>query len=67
MLYDAHLVSVDPDSLELRMSERLGASDYLRYNKVALRSPDNPKLAPSRDLLAIHYEQFRRENPALVA
>ena len=67
LLYDAHLVSVDPDSLELRMSERLGASDYLRYNKVALRSPDNPKLAPSRDLLAIHYEQFRRENPALVA
>lgn len=67
LLYDAHLISVDPDSLELRMSERLGTSDYLRYNKVALHTPDNPKLAPNRDLLAIHYEQFRRENPALVA
>ena len=67
LLYDAHLISVEPDSLSVSLSERLGSTAYLRYNHQRLREPVSADLAPNTDLLAVHYEQFRRENPALVA
>lgn len=67
LLFDAHLISVEPDSLVLRLSERLGNSDYLRYNHRRLRETTQTAFAPSQNLLAMHYEQFRQENPDLVA
>lgn len=67
LLYDAHLISVEPDSLSVSLSKRLDGTTYLRYNHQRLREPVSADLAPNVDLLAIHYEQFRRENPALVA
>ena len=67
LLYDAHLISVEPDSLEVAMSERLAGTAYLQYNKSRLHGPTDQEMAPSRDLLAMHYEQFRQENRVLVA
>ena len=67
LLYDAHLISVEPSSLSVSLSERLDGTTYLRYNHQRLREPISADLAPNADLLAIHYEQFRRENPSLVA
>ena len=67
LLYDAHLISVDPDTLSVTLSERLGSTDYLRYNHKKLNDPIDVRLSPDPELLAMHYEQFRQENAALVA
>lgn len=66
LLYDSHLVSVDPDTLSLRLSDRLGDSKYAQYNNVTLRMPTDPRCEPNRDLLAMHFEQFRQENELLL-
>lgn len=67
LLFDAHLISVEPDSLVLRLSERLADTDYLRYNHRRVRETIQPEMAPDRNLLDMHYRQFRQENPHLVA
>lgn len=67
LLYDAHLISIDPDNLLVRISEQLRSSGYEPLNGRRLREPDNPRLAPNRDLLALHFDQFRQENAVLVA
>lgn len=67
LLYDAYLISVDPDSRAVRLSDRLAGTDYERYNLKRLNETIRPELAPSDDLLATHYEQFRQENKVLVA
>ena len=67
LLYDAHLISVEPNSLSISLSGRMESTSYLRYNHQKLREPISADLGPNTDLLAVHYEQFRRENPVLVA
>lgn len=67
LLYDAHLVSVEPKSLRVVLSERLANTSYLQYNARRLREPAQAALAPNPDLLAMHYEQFRQENRVLLA
>lgn len=67
LLYDAYLISVDPDTLSVALSERLGGTDYLRYNRKRLNNPIDMCLSPNPELLAMHYEQFRQENATLVA
>ena len=67
LLYDARLISVEPDTHVLRLSDRLGNTDYERYNLKRLSETVRPELSPSNDLLAVHYEQFRQENHVLVA
>lgn len=66
LLFDAHLISVEPDSLVLRLSERLADTDYLRYNHRRVRKTIQPEMAPDRSLLDMHYRQFKQENPHLV-
>lgn len=67
LLYDAHLISIDPDDLLVRISEQLKNSGYERLNGRPLREPSNPLFAPNRDLLALHFDQFQQENAVLVA
>lgn len=67
LLYDAYLISVDPDTLSVALSERLRSTDYLRYNRKRLNDPIDMRLSPNPELLAMHYEQFRQENTTLVA
>lgn len=67
LLYDAHLISVNPDTLSVALAERLAGTEYLRYADKRLRKPERLEQQPNRELLAIHYEQFRQENRVLVA
>lgn len=67
LLYDAHLISVEPDSLNVAMSDRLARTPYVQYNQHRLYEPQIASNAPNRELLAAHYRQFRQENRVLVA
>lgn len=67
LLYDAHLISVDPDDMRIRVSDKLESSGYEALSGCRLREPTDPLLAPSRDLLALHFSLFRQENAILVA
>lgn len=67
LLYDAHLISVTPDHHDVVLSKRLSSTEYARYESIKLREPFDPAQSPSDELLAIHYEQFRRENELFVA
>lgn len=66
LLFDAHLISVDPNDMRVRISDKLGRSSYGELSGRQLREPINPLLAPNRDLLALHFDQFRQENAILV-
>lgn len=65
LLYDSHLISVDPDTMQLRIAERLRRSHYVRYNMTHLRLPNAPDAIPREDLLGNHFDQFRNENQML--
>nr|WP_286165725.1 HNH endonuclease signature motif containing protein [Olsenella uli] len=67
LLYDAHLISVEPDTLRISLSERLGSTAYVPLASCRLRLPHDEASHPSRNLLAAHYEQFMQENHVLVA
>lgn len=67
LLYDAHLISVRPDSHHLVLSSRLAGSPYEQLDNEVIRVPKDPFMQPSEKLLQIHYEQFRRENESFVA
>lgn len=67
LLYDAHLISVEPDTHAVILSERLAESDYAAFHLRRLCTTVRPELSPDDGLLAVHYEQFRRENRLLVA
>lgn len=67
LLYDAHLMSVDPDSLRVVLSDRLDGSDYCGLLGVRLHEPELQSLRPDPRLLDIHHQQFLQENAPLVA
>lgn len=67
LLYDAHLISIDPSSLTVRLSERLKETYYCTYNMKSLRIPDDPLLTPDKRLLSLHFKQFSQENRLLSA
>lgn len=67
LLYDAYLISVEPDTHAVRLSEHLAGTDYANLNQQRLRATSSPELAPNEGLLALHYEQFKQENRVLVA
>lgn len=66
LLYDAHLISVEPDTLRISLSERLGSTAYVPLASCRLRLPHDEASHPSRNLLAAHYEQFMQENHVLI-
>ena len=67
LLYDAHLISIEPDTLKISLSDRLRDTTYATFTSSHLRLPRNEASHPSRNLLAAHYEQFMQENRVLVA
>lgn len=67
LLYDAHLISIDPNDLRVRISDQLRDSSYERLSGCPLRKPADDRLAPNRDLLALHFDLFRQESAVLVA
>jgi hypothetical protein len=62
LLFDAHLVSVDPDSMRLHMGKAMEGSSYVELNMRRLMIPSDASLQPSIDLLGKHYEQFLKED-----
>lgn len=67
LLYDAHLMTVDPDSHQVMLSDRLAGSVYRGFLGVRLREPELESLRPNSRLLDIHYQQFLQESAPLVA
>ena len=62
LLYDAHLLSIEPDSKRLRLSGRLKASKYKQYEGHIISIPTNIELRPSERLLGLHWKQFKALN-----
>lgn len=67
LLFDALLVSIEPDTLSVSLSDRLSNTIYHQYINRRLAIPTQSALAPSRELLAVHYRQFKRENRILAS
>lgn len=65
LLFDAHLVSIDPGNMRLRLSQRLEKTNYVRYNKTCIAVPVVQRVRPDDALLEVHYEQFRIENKVM--
>lgn len=62
LLYDAHLLSVMPESHIVRISERLVGSPYARYNGRRIHVPRNDADKPDDELLERQFRQFATEN-----
>ncbi len=62
LLYDAHLFTVMPETYRIILSDRLISSDYRKYDGAHIAMPSERRLAPSDNLLNMHYEQFMVEN-----
>lgn len=59
LLYDAYLLSVDPDGLRVRLASSLLNSQYGELNGARIRLPHDSGAVPSPSRLAVHYERFR--------
>ncbi len=66
LLFDAHLLSVEPETMRVHLSQRLGESNYRGFRGREIMLPQRESDAPNRDLIAAHYEQFVIENKGLV-
>ena len=66
LLFDAHLLSVEPETMRVHLSQRLGNSNYRGFGGREITLPQRANDAPDRDLLAAHYDQFVIENNGLV-
>lgn len=58
LLYDAYLLSVDPDGFRVRLAPSLRDSQYREFNGARIRLPDDAGASPSPSRLAAHYERF---------
>ncbi|WP_322153503.1 HNH endonuclease [Paratractidigestivibacter sp.] len=66
LLFDAHLISINPDNMKVQLSGRLAGSNYRDYLGRSISLPLNSDEAPSIELIGNHYEQFLIENRELV-
>ena len=62
MLYDAHLLSVTPESHIVRISDRLWDSPYRKYHGRHINLPRRTADCPNDELLELQFRQFRTEN-----
>jgi hypothetical protein len=58
LLYDANLISIVPGTHRVSTSARLGKTPYARFDKAAIRLPEDGKMAPDDELLELHYREF---------
>jgi len=54
-LFDLGLISVDPETLNVHVSERLSGTEYERYRGQPLRPPQREDLSPSPRALRRHF------------
>lgn len=60
LLYDAHLLTVEPSVNKIHVSPRLTETIYRIYDHAIIDVPSNPLLRPNDKLLGLHFAQFER-------
>lgn len=60
ILFDRHLLSVDPDRYAVRISRTLSGTKYVSLEARELHLPIQRELWPSREWLGLHHEVFER-------
>lgn len=58
-LFDLGLISVLPDTLEVKVSSMLDRSEYCDFHGQTISQPRDAKLRPSKAAIRKHYESFR--------
>jgi hypothetical protein len=58
-LFDLGLISVDPDTLQIKVSSQLNKSEYSKLHGKKLSQPKNANYRPSKPALQEHYRYFR--------
>ncbi len=61
LLYAGNLIAIEPETHVLRLSQRIASSAYARYADKPIRVPNERAKRPSDSLLAMHFEQFVRQ------
>ena len=63
-LFDKHLISVEPDTLIIRVSKcALGPGGYAEIHGRKLKRPSDPSCYPDPGALRRHWRQFERNHP----
>lgn len=65
LLFDAHLLSVEPDSKRIRLSRLLDKTEYIDFNKKQLHMPVYREAYPNEKQLERHFDQFMAETEIL--
>ena len=65
LLFDAHLLSVEPDSKRIRLSRLLDKTEYIDFNKKQLHMPVYHEAYPNEKQLERHFDQFMAETEIL--
>ena len=65
LLFDAHLLSVEPDSKCIRLSRLLDKTEYIEFNKKQLHMPIYREAYPNEKQLERHFDQFMAETEIL--
>jgi len=61
-LFDMFLISIEPESLCVKVSSILNNSIYESYNNNRIKEPIKKIKAPSRDALIWHFDEFKKIN-----
>lgn len=62
LLYDSHLLSVEPDTHRIRLSKKIVNSSYSALRNRKIRIPKDNALRPDDHRLALHFQRFSFEN-----
>jgi len=60
LLYDSHLLTVQPERNLIRVSKRLEGTFYGQLDGQRIRVPDDPQLRPNDELLDMHMREFEQ-------
>lgn len=59
-LFDLGLWAINPARLTVELSPRVTSKDYVRFHGHRVSLPQDPKLAPTREILAARFKRFRK-------
>lgn len=62
LLYDAHLASVDPETMKFVIAPKISDSAYSEYDRTELRLPFRASDLPSSRRLETHFAEFRKRH-----
>ena len=59
-LFDLGLWAINPAGLTVELSPRVTGKDYVRFHGHRVSLPQDPKSAPTREILAARFKRFRK-------